>query len=96
MNNSINITGLLGVAFVILKLTKVINWDWIWVTCPFWAGILIAGFAILITFLVKKRFEKRVMKEFDDRKSKAPKSKFHERLERMQKESTKRKGGTEC
>ena len=45
--------GLLGVAFVILKLCKVIAWSWWWVLCPFWgfaifAVIFAALFAIYI------------------------------------------------
>jgi glucan phosphoethanolaminetransferase (alkaline phosphatase superfamily) len=30
------IAGLLGVAFVILKLCGVITWPWLWVLAPFW------------------------------------------------------------
>lgn len=30
------VTGLLGVAFVVLKLTGYISWSWWWVTAPFW------------------------------------------------------------
>lgn len=43
MNSSssggIGVLGLLGVAFVVLKLTNVISWSWWWVTCPFWGGL---------------------------------------------------------
>jgi hypothetical protein len=28
---------MLGIAFVVLKLTNVITWSWWWVTAPFWA-----------------------------------------------------------
>lgn len=31
----------LGLTFVVLKLTKVIAWSWWWITCPFWAGLVI-------------------------------------------------------
>jgi len=30
---------LLGVVFVALKLTHVIDWSWWWVTLPFWFGL---------------------------------------------------------
>ncbi len=33
----IGILGMLGIAFVVLKLTGHINWSWWWVTCPFWS-----------------------------------------------------------
>lgn len=32
----IGATGLLGVAFVVLKLCGVIEWSWWWVLSPFW------------------------------------------------------------
>lgn len=35
-----SLIGLLGVVFVILKLTNVINWSWWWVTLPFWGPIV--------------------------------------------------------
>jgi hypothetical protein len=35
----IGVFGLLGVLFVGLKLTGVINWSWWWVTLPFWGGL---------------------------------------------------------
>jgi hypothetical protein len=35
----IGVLGLLGVAFVVLKLTHVINWSWWYITMPFW-GVL--------------------------------------------------------
>ena len=44
----IGVTGLLGVAFVILKLCHVIDWPWIWVLAPFWIGIVLAVSALLV------------------------------------------------
>ena len=43
----ISVCGLLGVAFVVLKLCKVINWSWWWVTAPFWGG-----FALVVVIFV--------------------------------------------
>ena len=43
------IVGLLGVAFVVLKLTGYITWPWIWVLAPFWMGIAI--FLVIVIFL---------------------------------------------
>lgn len=45
MNNQgggIGILGLLGIVFVTLKLTGVIDWSWWWVTLPFWGGLALA------------------------------------------------------
>jgi len=41
-SSGIGISGLLGVAFVVLKLTHVINWSWWWVTAPFWGPLALA------------------------------------------------------
>lgn len=46
-STSVGVIGLLGVAFVVLKLCKVIDWSWWWVTLPFWGG-----FAIFVLFLL--------------------------------------------
>lgn len=41
----IGVTGLIGVAFIVLKLVGIINWSWLWVLSPFWIS---AGLALLI------------------------------------------------
>jgi hypothetical protein len=53
---------LLGIVFVVLKLTHVIAWSWWWVTAPFWGGlafvlaiIAIVGVAALIVAGVDSR-----------------------------------------
>ena len=48
-NGGISLFGLLGVAFIVLKLCKVINWSWWLVTLPLWGGI---GLILLILLLV--------------------------------------------
>jgi hypothetical protein len=42
-DSGVSALGLLGVAFVVLKLTAVIDWSWWWVTLPFWGGLAIVG-----------------------------------------------------
>ena len=46
------IFGTLFVIFLILKLTKVIDWSWWWITAPLWGGILlwIIVFMVYILF----------------------------------------------
>ena len=51
-SSGIGIFGLLGVVFVVLKLTNYIDWSWWYVTLPFWGGIALAIFFLIITFLV--------------------------------------------
>lgn len=45
-SGGISVLSLLGVVFVTLKLCKVIDWSWWWVTAPFWGG-----FALLLAIL---------------------------------------------
>ena len=45
----ISLLGLLGVAFIILKLCKVIDWSWWYVTLPLWGGLaLVLGIFIFV------------------------------------------------
>ena len=48
----INIRGgtssTLFIVFLVLKLTKVIDWSWWWVTAPLWIPLLIFLFVILV------------------------------------------------
>lgn len=48
--------GLLGVAFIVLKLTEVIDWSWWWVTAPFWisAAVLLVIAAVAIPIILLK------------------------------------------
>lgn len=47
-SGGIGVLGLLGVSFVVLKLTGVIDWSWWWVTVPFW-GVLAIVLVIIIS-----------------------------------------------
>ena len=37
----VGFSGLLALIFIVLKLTNVINWSWLWVLSPIWLPILI-------------------------------------------------------
>ena len=43
---------LLVVAFVVLKLTGVIAWPWIWVLAPIWIGAVLAVLMMVAILLV--------------------------------------------
>ena len=51
------VSSLLGVAFIVLKLTHVIDWKWIWVLAPFWGWIalliVLVILFVLLWFLVE-------------------------------------------
>ena len=46
---TIGFTGILTVAFVVLKLCGVIKWSWLWVLSPIWISVVlwILGFIVL-------------------------------------------------
>ncbi len=50
----IGFAGVLQVAFIVLKLCKVIDWSWWWVLAPTWIPIGIAGFCILFALWLMK------------------------------------------
>lgn len=50
-SSGIGVAGLLGVAFVVLKLTGYIDWSWWWVTAPLWIPTVVV-IAMLIVFAV--------------------------------------------
>jgi hypothetical protein len=50
-SGGVGFTGLLAVAFIVLKLIGVIHWSWWWVTAPLWGGLAIF-IAIMIVLLL--------------------------------------------
>lgn len=45
---STGFVALLQVAFIVLKLTKVIGWPWGWVLAPMWGSAILTLVAVLI------------------------------------------------
>jgi hypothetical protein len=43
--------GLLAIVFIVLKLTKVIAWSWLWVLCPIWLPLGIAVILLALSAL---------------------------------------------
>ncbi len=52
-NGGIGFFGLLGLVFIVLKLTGVINWAWVWVLAPIWGSIALALILILVLVIIK-------------------------------------------
>lgn len=46
----IGFCGLLTIAFIVLKLCKVITWSWVWVLSPLWIGWALWGLIILLVY----------------------------------------------
>ena len=50
-SGSIGFTGLLAIAFIVLKLIGVIEWSWLWVLSPLWITFAIV-FVLFIIYLI--------------------------------------------
>lgn len=50
-SGGIGFVGLLTIAFIVLKLLKVINWSWLWVLSPIWISILLVIILIMIVVI---------------------------------------------
>ena len=44
----LGVSGILTIVFIILKLFKVINWNWLWILSPLWIPI---GIVIILHIL---------------------------------------------
>lgn len=53
VNGGIGFAGLLTIVFIVLKLTKVIDWSWWWVTCPLWIPVAIFVVLVIIVLLIR-------------------------------------------
>lgn len=51
-SGGIGLFGILGVVFIVLKLTGNIAWSWWWVLAPFWAPAAIAIVVVLLVVLL--------------------------------------------
>lgn len=47
---------LLAVAFIVLKVTRLIDWPWVWVLAPIWipAGIVLAAIVVVLIVVLTK------------------------------------------
>ena len=77
-NNNISKSGigfcsLLTIAFIVLKLTKVINWSWIWVLAPLWItfalNVIISIFYIIVIYICNKKTSEKVNKKLKELKN---------------------------
>lgn len=84
-NSGTSFLTLLGLSFIILKLCKVINWSWRYVTMPLWGGIVLALIIAPIYIYFRLKEDARKERQQNYLNSLKPKSKFQERLEAMQK-----------
>lgn len=60
MSINVNVCSVLGLIFVVLKLCNVINWNWVWVLCPFWINIAILLIILLLLKLLPEVYSTRL------------------------------------
>lgn len=51
-SGGIGFTGLLTIAFIVLKLCKVIEWSWWWVLSPLWISVCLVVVIFLIAVII--------------------------------------------
>jgi hypothetical protein len=49
---TISFSGLLTIAFIVLKLCGVIVWGWLWVLAPLWIAFLLKMIIVLIAVVI--------------------------------------------
>lgn len=54
-STGVGFAGLLTIAFIVLKLTGVITWSWLWVLSPIWISfalfiVILLGVAVVVLF----------------------------------------------
>ena len=56
-SGGIGFLGLLTIVFIVLKLTGVIAWSWLWVLSPLWIpfALVISIFVVFFLFFARKR-----------------------------------------
>lgn len=61
-SGGIGFVGVLQIAFVVLKLCKVIDWSWWWVLSPIWIStaltLLVVLIGIIVIYVRDKRWSK--------------------------------------
>ena len=50
--SGIGFSGLLTLIFIVLKLTHVITWAWIWIISPIWISAIFVIAVLIIIFII--------------------------------------------
>lgn len=56
---SFNFISMLTIAFIVLKLCKVITWKWVWVLAPMWISFCLVAI-FFVVFLIVAAFRKEL------------------------------------
>lgn len=74
-SNGVSFSSLLTIVFIVLKLTDVIDWSWVWVLSPVWISILLGLILMLFILILNNKIEndKPINKFFEERLKKMSK-----------------------
>ena len=74
-SSGVSFSSLLTIVFIVLKLTDVIDWSWVWVLSPSWISLLLGLVLIPVILMLNKKIEndKPINKYFEDRLKKMSK-----------------------
>ena len=86
-SGGISFTSLLQVAFIVLKLCRVIDWTWWWVLSPTWIGVAFWLLIVVVIAIFKIAIEEEDEKIIDQKGQ--LKSKWEQRLDEMHRERQK-------
>ena len=59
------ILELLLVMFIVLKLSGLIDWSWVWVLCPFWIPCLIVLVLAIVFWIASKINKTKVKRPYE-------------------------------
>ena len=85
-SSGVSALGLLGVAFVVLKLTNVIDWSWWYVTMPFWGGLVLGILILFVWYVIELIKMTSKNKKINKRQRTRRESKFQQRLNEIARE----------
>lgn len=57
-SGSIGFWGILQIVFIVLKLTHVIDWPWVWVLAPAWIGLVLSLVVLIPLFVIWRKIKK--------------------------------------
>ena len=58
-NNGMGFCGVLTIVFIVLKLTEVIDWSWVWVLSPTWISMVLTIILLVIFAIIEMISNKR-------------------------------------
>lgn len=77
-SGGIGFTGLLTIVFIVLKLTKVINWSWWWVLSPVWIYFILIILIAVVCVGLEEHSKKRVYRK-KHKKTKSKEQRYEEK-----------------